>query len=446
MRRRVLVLGGGVGAMVAAYELTATQALREQFEVTVVQPGHRLGGKGASGRNLDYGGRIEEHGLHLWFGFYDTAFRVMRACYEELDRPADVPLASLEEAFTPCDGIVLYDREGDGWRGFCMRWPENDGRPGDGHALPGFWEIAEFATDFMLEWFHRVDEDTPQEKGEEGVWGWMDEKVEQLKGTLKTLAKAVSGNLLEAAKELANAVSSGVDPSLGGGEIAEEALVRLIDGFRDATWKAWQGKAEDDAAYRLFLTCLDVMAATVHGLVEDKVFAEGGSFDQINAEELSDWLRRHGARSMTLGTTPANRAPILRALYDVAFGFRDGDVAKADISAGAAVSDLLRLVFTYRGHIAYKMQAGMGDTVFGPFYEVLRARGVRFEFFTAATRLGVDPEDDLIAEVDVVRQAELKGEEYLPLVDVHGLPVLAVAAGLEAAGLQRTRASTSSTR
>ena len=27
------------------------------------------------------------------------------------------------------------------------------------------------------------------------------------------------------------------------------------------------------------------------------------------------------------------------------------------------------------------MQAGMGDTVFTPFYEVLKRRGVRFEFF-----------------------------------------------------------------
>ena len=166
------------------------------------------------------------------------------------------------------------------------------------------------------------------------------------------------------------------------------------------------------------------MAATVHGLVKDGIVDKGGSFDDINGEELCDWLRRHGARELTLGADPARRAPILRALYDVAFGFREGDVDKADISAGAAVNDLLRLVFTYRGHLAYKMRAGMGDTVFAPFYEVLRERGVRFEFFTAATRLGVDPDADVIAEVDLVAQAGLAGErtEYEPLVDVLGLP------------------------
>ena len=43
--------------------------------------GWRLGGKGASGRGV--ADRIEEHGLHLWMGFYENAFRLMRDCYEE---------------------------------------------------------------------------------------------------------------------------------------------------------------------------------------------------------------------------------------------------------------------------------------------------------------------------------------------------------------------------
>ncbi|MEA2125722.1 MAG: hypothetical protein QOI80_2504, partial [Solirubrobacteraceae bacterium] len=233
----------------------------------------------------------------------------------------------------------------------------------------------------------------------------------------------VSDNLLEGALALTRGVRAGDAPSLGGLR-AEDALVTMIDGFRDVTWAAWEGRAETDAGSRVFLTCLDTMAATVHGLVADAVMEAGGSFDTINDEELCDWLTRHGARPVTIGKTPAERAPILRALYDVAFGYRDGDVGKADIAAGTAVNDLLRLVFTYRGHLAYKMQAGMGDAVFGPFYEVLRARGIRFEFFTAATRVGVDPESDLVDEVDVVTQVELaKGrDEYEPLVEVQGLP------------------------
>src|SRR5581483_8745209 len=76
--KRVAIVGGGCGAMAAAFELTRPE-LQGQFAVTVYQVGWRLGGKGASGRGP--GGRIEEHGLHLWMGFYENAFRLLRECY-----------------------------------------------------------------------------------------------------------------------------------------------------------------------------------------------------------------------------------------------------------------------------------------------------------------------------------------------------------------------------
>jgi uncharacterized protein with NAD-binding domain and iron-sulfur cluster len=128
-RTKVAVLGGGAGGITAAFELTATPELRERFEVTVYQLGWRLGGKGASGRNAAAGNRIEEHGLHVWFGFYDNAFRLMRDAYQELGRPRDAPLATLEDAFTGCDRLVLYDRQGDGWHPFRFDMPRNFLRP-----------------------------------------------------------------------------------------------------------------------------------------------------------------------------------------------------------------------------------------------------------------------------------------------------------------------------
>ena len=61
----------------------------EPVEVTVYQRGARLGGKAASSRGGH--GRIEEHGLHVWLGHYDNAFRLLRRCYDELDRAAHRP-------------------------------------------------------------------------------------------------------------------------------------------------------------------------------------------------------------------------------------------------------------------------------------------------------------------------------------------------------------------
>ena len=36
---------------------------------------------------------------------------------------------------------------------------------------------------------------------------------------------------------------------------------------------------------------------------------------------------------------------------------------------------MLRVAFDYHGAIMWKMQAGMGDTVFTPFYQLLQQRG-----------------------------------------------------------------------
>src|SRR5213595_157652 len=84
-KTRVAIIGGGPSALAAAFELTATPELEARHEITIYQPGWRLGGKCASGRNQDRGSRIEEHGLHVWFGCYDNAFSIIRRCYAELE-------------------------------------------------------------------------------------------------------------------------------------------------------------------------------------------------------------------------------------------------------------------------------------------------------------------------------------------------------------------------
>ncbi|MEA2450776.1 MAG: hypothetical protein QOG63_2708, partial [Thermoleophilaceae bacterium] len=149
-KQKVAILGGGMASMTAAFELTNSPELRERYEVTVYQLGWRLGGKCASGRNADYGARVQEHGLHVWFGFYENAFRVMREAYDELGRDPDAPLATWRDAFKPCDEMVLYDGFRDRWRGVSFDVPRNDGIPGDGDGLPDFWQIADEMLRYLL--------------------------------------------------------------------------------------------------------------------------------------------------------------------------------------------------------------------------------------------------------------------------------------------------------
>jgi uncharacterized protein with NAD-binding domain and iron-sulfur cluster len=81
---------------------------------------------------------------------------------------------------------------------------------------------------------------------------------------------------------------------------------------------------------------------------------------------------------------------------------------------------MMRLAFAYRGSVMYKMRAGMGDVMFAPMYELLAARGVRFEFFHRVEELV--PKDGAVDAIRMTVQAQLKGNTYRPLVDVKGLP------------------------
>ena len=104
---KVAVVGGGCASIAAAFELTRPQ-LGGKYEVTIYQIGWRLGGKGASGRGP--AGRVEEHGLHVWLGFYENAFRLLRECYAELGRdPRASPLATWQDAFFADSYVGIAD-------------------------------------------------------------------------------------------------------------------------------------------------------------------------------------------------------------------------------------------------------------------------------------------------------------------------------------------------
>ena len=126
---RVAIIGGGCGAISAAFELTRPQH-KARYDVTVYQLGWRLGGKGASGRGTD--GRIEEHGLHVWLGFYENAFRLLRECYAELGREPDHPIATWRDAFFADPQVGLAEARDDGaWIRWTALFPSSPGLPGD---------------------------------------------------------------------------------------------------------------------------------------------------------------------------------------------------------------------------------------------------------------------------------------------------------------------------
>jgi uncharacterized protein with NAD-binding domain and iron-sulfur cluster len=404
---RVAVLGGGIGALSAAFELTAPE-LEGRYEVTVYQPGWRLGGKCASGR-AGATKRIEEHGLHIWFGFYDNAFDLIRRCYGEWRAPVDSPIKSWTDAFKPCSDIVLLDCWNGNWSPWHLRMPVDDLVPGSEQSVSE-WDFLERLVDWLLvEWGlvrgHRISQDADA-AGRARHRDWFERLADELGHAVEVVEGEGASHFLKLAGKVAQEA----------GELVHvEHLARLLGHFKDWVFDHVLADAMDDHDVRRFAIMLDFLTAAVTGIVADGVLVDG--FGTVNDIDLRAWLTRNGAADITV-----NQAAFLQALYDLVFAYVEGDRTKPDLAAGKALQAMIRIVACYKGAPLWKMQAGMGDTVFSPLYDVLRERGVRFQFFHSVTKLGVSDDGRSITSIEVQPQARLTGQSYEPLIDVDGLP------------------------
>lgn len=409
-KHKVAVLGGGGGAMAAAMELTATASLRDRYEVTVYTPGWRLGGKAASGRNVDLGDRIEEHGLHVLFGFYDNTFQMLRTAYAEAGRDPSGPMASFDQALTPCDELVVYDL----WKGkapaFSFQAPTNDLKPGE-TVGNSFTDLVDYAARVLvplarqlLDHGVRLGYHQDPAPAEGGLRSWVS-------GIGHRVRDGVDDEVHRLVTELEHLLERHIGAAL------RERLGPLLDKLRavtDIVHRVWVEHHLDDDRIRFAFTTLDLVSTLLDGIVEDDLIGDG--FQSVNDEELRAWLHRHRAKQVTI-----DNSPLLRGLYDLTFAYTDGDISRPNLAAGSAIEAMIRIVTQYKGHILYKMNAGMGDTVFAPMYETLRTRGVRFEFFHWVDKLTVADDADRIETIEVYTQTS-PDADYPYLIDVGGVP------------------------
>jgi len=131
-KKKIAILGGGVGSMSTAFEITNKPGWSDEYDITIYQMGWRLGGKGASGRDRAFKDRICEHGLHIWEGFYENAFRLINAAYAEwVDKNYQPqPLfKSGPEAFEVCNIGPIMDPSSGGWQIQRLEFQTTDGKP-----------------------------------------------------------------------------------------------------------------------------------------------------------------------------------------------------------------------------------------------------------------------------------------------------------------------------
>ena len=461
-KRRIAILGSGQAALTAATQMTDPRnPAAKDLELTVYQLGWRLGGKGAAGRNVDPAGkyRIEEHGLHNWFGFYDNSFRQIRDVYGELSRPPDAPLASWKEAFIPEWEAVFVERVKGRQTFWKIENPTNAEEPGSGGLLLPLWEYVLMGLEMISG--HHLALTGVSLRGIELSAPTRDlvERVRKLgvsvgvpsdpaHGILK-LAHALARQSLKhvdnphaaeheahaegsifsrAVHALTDEVEKVVEDLVGAvvGPVVQLVL-ELLRAYMWTMWEVLKDELDDDDVRRFWIMANFVYAIVV-GCIRDGVLTHG--FTVINDVNFRDWVAKHAYPDGGLTVDSV----IMRAVYDSSFAYVDGDSRdgpggafppKAQYEAGTALQGMVRAALTYKGAFGYKFAASTADTCYAPMYEVLKKRGVKFRFFHRV--LGLKPgasASDPIGEIELYRQVDLAGDrdEYEPLFDVKGLP------------------------
>jgi uncharacterized protein with NAD-binding domain and iron-sulfur cluster len=400
---RVAIIGGGSAGMAAAWELSKQPG----FEIHVYEKSWRLGGKAASARAAD--GRILEHGLHIWLGFYENAFRMMRECYavaaaQGLGPKAILPQNRLahggfEDAFIPEPNVGVGHPNFHGkWSAWSALFPPESGLPGepfDERSNP--FTLANYLLR-CLSLLKALMVSTIGPPGADNPGGPRPDKRSTSDRLQNLNFSADSGEAGEVLIERAYKLLRG--GSLTSAAVLQQAVtilerwlqslnfapqvpgtaLKLATAIATQTRKILRDAASIDPAIRVKADIIDIVLTIAVGLFRDRVLFDNKGLDAINNFEYKEWLEKHGATKTSIDS------PFLQGIYELVFGYAGGDKSKPVLAAGVALRGALRMFFTYRGALLWRMPSGMGDAVFAPVYKVLegnranRPSPVKFHF------------------------------------------------------------------
>lgn len=436
-KEKITIVGGGVAAMTAAVYLTEQVNWQSQREITVYQQGWRLGGKGASGRNAHFGQRIEEHGLHVWFGAYVNSFRTLEGVYNSLNRPASCSLATWQQAFKPHSFIALQEFIDNEWQTWPIDFPTVAGNPADGSLDITVWDFVTMTLAWLKKWTEGIEHVCQQQHAQTTLVT----KKSRDQSLLKHMYQEIKADIdthLNGAKQFIDDIEAGATEIASNPRTLITHLLqftekqathtdnqadRLVIWYIVRKLKRWFKDQvidllDDNPELRRLYICADLAIAMLTGLIKDQVYRDG--FGVINCYDFRQWLGKNGANK----TYSVDSAPV-RGFYDLVFAYPKGDFNKPNVEAGVAALAMLRIGLCYKGGVMWKMQAGMGDVIFGPIYELLKQRGVKFKFFHQLTNLSAGQNDQgepLVSEIKLCQQVSLIGQDYEPLIDVKKLP------------------------
>lgn len=398
-RTRVAILGGGLSGMVAAWNLTAPEQ-QDRYEVTVHQLGWRLGGKCATGRNEATSDRIQEHGLHVFMGAYQNAFHMVQQLYAVAPDP---PFPTWQEAFTPTPSLTLIELIDGKPVPWVIDAPVMPGVPGIDIA-PSIWgRIAQ-----MLRWIQDGILGLEAE-GPAPPQGWLAKVGRFLRRILGAAQDAVAQAgvwMVRESLELAEAIDriDGLD------DRDHDTLRNMLGGLRRWIARHSAGRLQRDPEFRRFYILADLMLTNiVGGLADGLILNPEEHLERVNTLDYKQWLRKHGADEITVDSA------IVRGLYDLIFAYPQGKWrGDGEVEAGTMFVSLMGTA-TYQGAIIWKFNTATGDLIMAPMYEVLKARGVKFEFFHRVDRLVPSADGKRIDSVEIGRPVTPINGAYDPL-------------------------------
>ena len=417
-KAKVAIVGAGPAGLSTAFYLTdpaANPDWASRYEVDVYQLGWRVGGKGATGRNIDACERVQEHGIHVFGNMYFNSLRMMDACYQQVAWDEHDRNRTMEEAFQPSTITLMTDYFNGVWHRDVERFPDNLGRPWLGNDA---WPVPH---GILVEVLNMVSSRLAKliEWRDHPNAGWLQRLIDgigRMAGDeLSRIDAAIAGRIIQ-------------EENCGEPDLARHAPILKLLADAVALVKLLHDAEPSNASLREVFLNLDLMVTTLRGIIDDDIIAKG--IDSIDGENYRDWLERHGASQTTL----ASGAP--QVYPNTALSYERGDTtAIPAMSAMAFVSFFLRQVLG-KGAGAYYFAEGTGDTIMKPLYRLLVQRGVRIHFFHKLTAVVPNSELPRIDQLEFDIQATVKGDSYDPLrrIAATGELVLARSSELRSAG------------
>jgi uncharacterized protein with NAD-binding domain and iron-sulfur cluster len=401
VKTRVLIVGGGPSGLATAWEL-GHGPRRDELDISVYTLGWRLGGKGATGRGPN--GRIQEHGIHGFAGFYANSTAMLRQSYRDLygdqaegteaDLAPGIAPRSLDQALLPEDYSVdfLYN-EG---RAYARPlWaPHNDAKAWDGDLTLSTEEaiqsIISLTSNAIL-----------QRPIPFGSSSWR--AVQRVAAAGAWLSRQVVVRRLARLAEALRGAESGVVEGL-----LSEVLAKAL------RWKM-RGRGAPKSQF----ANIDYMVALIRGLSRSGILDKDRptDVDELDQLDYKTWLRNCGMSEATLKTGLPN-VPAF-----ICFQFPEGDTTlDPSMSAAAYVGWMVRLALV-KGTSYSFFRSGTGESVLAPMFRSAQLAGVRFEFFHKLVNVIPSADGSSIDRVVFRRQARLRPglDQYEPMTRIDGV-------------------------